>query len=76
MLKDKIRHERRNLALTQVELADLMGVNELSVRNWERGKCAPSMQHLVKLSLVLNVSLDEMFEEERRLLENESDDEI
>src|SRR6266705_1308135 len=40
---------RKKAALTQVELAKLVGVTEKTVRNWEGGTDYPSESHLKKL---------------------------
>lgn len=53
----RIRRRRQELGLTQRELADLVGVDESSVINWESGKHYPRRK-LGKLESVLGVRLD------------------
>jgi transcriptional regulator with XRE-family HTH domain len=47
----QIRHVRtRQLALTQRELAGLVGVDPMTVSRWERGKAEPGMAQLRRLA--------------------------
>jgi transcriptional regulator with XRE-family HTH domain len=54
----KIRAARRKAGLTQASLAELMGVRQSSISQWERGHTRPSLEHLVPLAAALGVSLD------------------
>lgn len=51
----RIRERRRALALTQAELATVLGVSEQQLRRFERGKCRLSPRQLLALSLRLKV---------------------
>lgn len=64
MLSDKILNRRCELGLTQRDISLAIDVSELSVRCWEKGIYEPSVTHLVKLSILLDISLDELLEEE------------
>ena len=54
----KIREYRIEKGLTQNELASKIGVIGHNVGDWERGKCEPSLDMLVKLSDALDISID------------------
>lgn len=54
----RIAKRRQVLGLTQVQLADRIGVTESSVVNWETGKHYPR-RYLGKLEAILGVSLTE-----------------
>ncbi len=56
-LGDAIRARREELGWTQQHLADAVGVEELSVRNWEIGRHRPRTRHLRRLSEVLELDL-------------------
>jgi transcriptional regulator with XRE-family HTH domain len=58
----KIRAARRMAGLSQASLAELMGVRQSSISQWERGHTRPSLEHLVPLASALNASLDELLE--------------
>lgn len=49
---------RINAGLTQVQLADAIGVTPLTISNWELGKTEPSLSCLRKISEVTQIPLD------------------
>jgi transcriptional regulator with XRE-family HTH domain len=55
-----IRSARRRAGLSQVELAELLGVRQSSVSQWERGSTKPSTVHLLSLATRLGCSLVEL----------------
>ena len=58
MFPERIRLLRKSQDLSQVELAGRLGVSKQSVSNWENGNILPSIDMLVKISTVFNVSTD------------------
>jgi transcriptional regulator with XRE-family HTH domain len=56
-LSEAIRSARRRAGLSQVELAELLGVRQSSVSQWERGSTRPSTVHLLALTAALRCSL-------------------
>ena len=62
-LGEKIRNARKR-KMTQVELANEIGVHEMTVRRWEVGKSFPDVDSLLKISEVLHVPFTEFTEEE------------
>ena len=48
--------------LSQKALADILGVDPVSVNRWEHGDSKPNWDYLRKLSKVLNVSIDYLLE--------------
>src|SRR5699024_5749355 len=55
---DRIRERRRELKLTQKQVADRIGVSSVAVGYWERDENAPAGQHLLSLAAYLAVSPD------------------
>lgn len=51
---------RKKEGLTQMELAEKMGVSFQAVSNWERGISCPDIERLAELSRLFHVSLDEI----------------
>jgi transcriptional regulator with XRE-family HTH domain len=49
--------------LTQVEIADIMGVKQPQVSNWLNGKRLPTSQNLVKLANILNYYPEELLKD-------------
>ncbi len=56
-LISKLRKEHN---LTQVELADQLGISYQAVSNWERGDSMPDISKLSELATIFNVSIDEL----------------
>lgn len=50
-LKDLIRNKRREMGLTQEQLAELLCVDVMTVSKWERGKTIPKKENLDRLGL-------------------------
>lgn len=66
-LGNKIRNRREELGLTQPELADKAKTSQPYISRLEKGELRPSMQKLIDLSSALNMSIDEMLKDERRV---------
>lgn len=69
MLNSRLRELRTARGISQVELADALGVKKQSVSNWENDNIQPSIEMPVKLSHYFSVSTDYLLglERERRL---------
>ena len=51
---------RKEVGMTQDDLAEKLGVSRQSVSKWENGECMPDSEKLIKLAEVLEISLDEL----------------
>lgn len=56
----KIKEMRIKRGLTQKQLAELLGVKQQNVSDWERGERSPSVKNLKKLSEILNCQIDDL----------------
>ena len=63
----KISQLRKEKNITQMELADLMGVSYQAVSNWERGNSMPDISKLPELSEILGVSIDDLLNDGKPL---------
>ena len=61
----KISALRKERDMTQMELADQMGISFQAVSNWERGNSMPDIGKLPELAKILNVSVDELLGDEK-----------
>lgn len=61
LLGNKIKQIRKNRNLTQEELSELINIEVPSLSNIERGKFAPSIETLQKLSSALGVKIWEFY---------------
>ncbi len=50
--------------LTQKQVAEILCVVESCYANWEQGRTEPNIDSLRKLSVIFNVSLDDLIKEE------------
>ena len=59
----KIKALRKQAKMTQTELAELMGVTQGAVAQWEREQSLPNPRQLTALAKALGCSISELFEE-------------
>lgn len=70
MLGENIYNLRKEKKLSQEQLAELVGVTRQTISNWELGETAPNPEQLKLLSKTLNVSIDELLNNDiRNILE-------
>lgn len=58
MLPDNIKKYRKENNMSQDELAEKLGVSRQSVSLWETGQTQPTIDNIVALSKIFNVSSD------------------
>ena len=56
---------RKSIGITQMELADKLGISFQAISNWERGISMPDISKLNELSTLFNVSIDEILDNKR-----------
>lgn len=70
-----IQEERKKLNITQEELANMIHVSNKAVSKWENGKGIPSIDYIVLLAKIFNVSVSEILEGKRHS-ENDNNEEL
>ena len=60
-LGERLRILRESVKLSQVKMADLLGVKQSSINRYEQGQSAPSFETLVKYADYFDVSMDYLF---------------
>lgn len=60
MIGKKIKQARIDQNMTQMNLADAMGVSYQAVSNWERGNSMPDISKLADLCAALHISVNEL----------------
>lgn len=65
-----IARKRRELNLTQAQLAERLGISSKSVSKWERGKCMPDYGIVNELCDVLGITVSELLDGEENEREN------
>lgn len=65
-LAEKILHLRNQQGLSQLELAERLGVSRQSVSKWETGQSVPDLDKLIKLADLFGITVDELVREGER----------
>lgn len=55
---ERLKTLRKEAGLTQVDVAEKLGISQPAYASWERGAKKPTQDNLVKIAQVLNVSVD------------------
>ena len=66
----KITEYRKANNMTQMELADKLGISFQAVSNWERGNTMPDISKLPELASIFQISVDELLNEKSPLVES------
>lgn len=59
---ENIRYLRKQAGLTQKKLAEIVGVNEVTIRSYEAGKYEPKTEILYKLRKALDCNINEILD--------------
>ena len=62
----RLREHRESLKISQIELAEKVGVTQNTISQWETGTRRPNIEMLVKLTEVFGCTADELLGIERR----------
>ena len=54
--------------LTQLQLADQLGITDKAISKWERGLAMPDTSVMVQLCSILNISVDELLSGEKSMV--------
>lgn len=66
MFPKQIKYLRQSRALSQVQLADKLGVKKQSISNWENDNIRPSVEMLEKIADFFDVSTDYLLGREEK----------
>ena len=55
---ERLKTLRKQVQLTQVDVAEKLGISQPAYASWERGIKKPTQENLVKIAQILNVSVD------------------
>lgn len=59
---DKIKDSRKKQKITQKRLAEMTGIAEITIRQYELGKYNPKIDNLKKISSALNINIGEFLD--------------
>ena len=55
---ERLKKLRKDIGLTQVDVASKLGISQQAYASWERGAKKPTQDNLVNIAQILNVSVD------------------
>ena len=61
IIENKVKYYRLAKNLTQLELANLVGISETHLQNIEYGKARPNIEIALRLSDSLDISVEDLF---------------
>mgnify|MGYP000752062887 CR=1 FL=1 len=70
---ERLKNLRKQAHLTQVDVAEKLGISQPAYASWERGVKRPTQENLVKIAQILNVSIDYLVGNSDGKKENELD---
>lgn len=58
---------RREMGLTQQQLADMLNLSNKTISKWESGAGSPDISNLAEVAKVLGITVDELLNGERKM---------
>ena len=71
MLCEKLKMMRKERNLSQKDVADYLNISAQSISKWEKGDALPSVEFLPKIAMIFKCSIDDLFAEEKQILNAE-----
>ena len=66
-LGEKLKEARKQIGLSQEQLAKKINVSRSAIAKWESDKGIPDIENIKMISFCLNVSIDYLLDEEQRI---------
>lgn len=63
---EKLRSIRKQAGMSQEQLAEKLGVSRQAVTKWETDAGIPDIENIMAISVLFDISIDELFSNERR----------
>ena len=60
--ENNLRKLRLNKSITQTELAQKLHLSRTAISNYENGKVQPSLDTLIKISEIFEITIDELMQ--------------
>lgn len=67
LFSEKLKKIRKDNNLTQEELAEKLLVSRQAITKWESGDGIPDIENLKQISILFNISIDELVKEEKTI---------
>lgn len=63
---EKLKTIRKQLGMSQEQLADKLGVSRQAITKWETNIGIPDIENLIAISKLFNMTIDELLFEEQK----------
>ena len=73
---ERLKNLRKQAHLTQVDVAEKLGISQQAYASWERGVKKPTQENLVKIAQILNVSIDYLLDNSDADIKNDELDNV
>ncbi len=73
MYGKRIYEQRKKKGLTQKDVADALGITNISVSQWENEKKMPCMKNLTELSKLFNAPIEYLIGNDKYVIANEDE---
>ena len=70
---EKLKKLRKEIKLTQEELAEKLNVSRQAITKWESGEGRPDIENLKQISLLFNITIDELVKEDKDIKKETKD---
>lgn len=60
----RLREIRKHRGITQVQLAEIIGVEQSTISQWETGRAQPSLKIAAKIAAALGCKIDDLIKED------------
>lgn len=67
-LSQKLQQRRKELQLTQEDVAEKIHVSRQTISNWETGRTLPDINSLILISHIYHLSLDQLLKEDQEMV--------
>jgi len=57
---ERLRQLRQQSSLMQKDIAKILGISPITLRQYEQGTREPNIEKLLQLAIIFNVSLDDL----------------
>lgn len=74
LIGERIKKRRIEMGYTQQDIGDMLGVSKVSVCGYETGTRTPTMAIFIKLSEILDVSIDYMLGKDYKTVNEEGEE--
>lgn len=73
-LAQRLQSKRKEMGMTQGEIADQIHVSRQTISNWETGRTQPDINSLILISDIYKISLDSLIKEDTKMIKKLSFD--